>query len=149
MTDMTLAQNCERYLAFLENLTPESLDQLGDFVTSDIRFTDPFNTALGIEAYRRVLEDMFRRISTPHFQIRNKALSGRHCYLHWTFSGSAPFLGNKWEFTGMSLILFSDSGLVRSHEDYWDSGRSVFAALPILGPVVRLLSRRLSAAQVP
>lgn len=148
MTDAPTGDGCDGYLALLENLTPESLSRLGDFVTSDIRFSDPFNATIGIVAYRNVLEDMFRRVAAPKFRIDGKARSGRHLFLHWTFSGRAPLLG-KWEFSGMSLIQLTESGLVESHEDYWDSGRSVFGALPIIGPVIRLLSKRITAPARP
>jgi hypothetical protein len=42
----------DHYRQYLETLTPATLDFLGDYVTDDVRFRDPFNDVRGAAASR-------------------------------------------------------------------------------------------------
>ncbi|MFQ3623490.1 MAG: nuclear transport factor 2 family protein, partial [Acetobacteraceae bacterium] len=64
-------------------------------------------------------------------------------YLRWVFTigGAGPVR----RIEGVSEIRFAASGLVSAHLDHWDSGSQVYARLPVLGAVIRAVSRRLAA----
>jgi hypothetical protein len=43
---------------------------------------------------------------------------------------------------GMSHLRFDASGLVRLHQDYWDSTAGLFEHVPLLGAGIRAIKRR-------
>lgn len=145
MSRSPLEAGCEAYIAFFEQLSPVMLNRLPQLVTADIVFSDPFNDVRGIDACRLVFDDMFKRTRNPRFSVSHRAWSGNTCYLRWRFSASAPMLGESWQVDGVSAVTFTLEGKVSSHIDFWDSGRAVYARLPVIGALWRLIAKRLSA----
>jgi len=133
----------DRYVAFLESMTPADLDRLGAFCAPEVRFRDPFNVAVGVAAYRRVLEKMFADVGRPDFVVTDRAQAGDMLCLRWRFAARGPG-GSELRFEGMSDIRFDDAGRVLSHTDFWDAG-VVYEKVPLLGGLIRLVRRRLRA----
>jgi steroid delta-isomerase len=44
--------------------------------------------------------------------------------------------------------VFAPDGRVREHVDYWDPVEGLYDSLPVLGPALRLVRRRLAARNV-
>ncbi len=136
----------DAYVGFFETLTPERLDRLGDRVTPDVHFKDPFNDVTGIDAMRAIFEHMFETIEDPVFQVTHRAPSIENekvWFLRWRLTGRLPaVLGGDWVVTGMSEIHVAPDGRVSAHIDYWDAGQHFYERLPLIGAVIRLLRRR-------
>lgn len=132
------------YVAFFEGLTPASLDRLETLCTSDVRFRDPFNEVQGVAALRKVFEKMFEDVREPRFLVTDRAVSGQVCYLRWEFAFRPARGGAPRRILGMSEVHFDETGRVTAHLDHWDSGGQIYARLPLLGPVIRWVRRRLS-----
>ena len=49
---------------------------------------------------------------------------------------------------GATHLCFASDGRVASHRDYWDTGEELFARLPLVGVLMRLLRRRMAAPAV-
>lgn len=139
-----IAEAAERYVAFLETLTPAGLERLGEHCAPDVRFSDPFNEVVGLAGYRRVLEKMFDDVGQPDFVVTGRALAGVELYLRWRLAGRGPG-GRALRIEGMSEVRFDAAGRVVSHADFWDAG-SVYEKVPLLGALVRLVKRRLSVS---
>tara|TARA_R110001606_G_scaffold246213_1_gene394328 strand:- start:32 stop:451 length:420 start_codon:yes stop_codon:yes gene_type:complete len=132
----------ESYRAYLEALTPQSLEQLADYVAADVRFTDPFNDVRGADAMRRVLSHMFDTVGPVVFRVSHMASDGNTCLMRWTFSGKLR--GRAWTFEGMSTIRFNADGLVSEHADYWDGASALYEKLPVIGTMLAWIRRRLA-----
>ena len=134
------------YVAFFETLSPNSLQDLDDLCSADVRFRDPFNDVTGTERFRAVLAKMFRDVADPRFEVTDRATSGQTCYLRWvfTFRSGGPS-GRHQRIDGVSEIQFDVTGKVIAHLDYWDPGAHVYERIPLLGALVRIVRRRLSA----
>ena len=131
------------YAAFFEQLGPGDLDRLADWFTADARFQDPFNDVRGPAAIRRVFEHMFRTCQEPAFQVLEQEGSGSVVYLRWLFTFVAG--GRERCIEGVSRVQFTDHGRVSEHRDYWDPVAGIYRDLPLLGPVLRWVTGRLSA----
>lgn len=131
-----------RYIDFLENLTPESLEQLGDFVTGDIRFRDPFNDVRGADRMHAVFRHMFAAVGPVTLKVCQGASDGNVLYLQWVFS--AQLRGHPWSFDGTSVVTFASSGLVEEHIDYWDAATAFYERLPVIGWLLRRVRRRVA-----
>lgn len=138
-----------RYADVLESLTVESLPALVALTSPQICFSDPFHRIEGQERFRTVMRDMFTRLNGVCFcvhqvaPIANDAMRGG--FLYWTFTASSKRTGT-FSFDGTSRIELDAEGLVRVHEDYWDSA-ALYRHIPGLGTLFRWLQRK-AACQV-
>ncbi|MBL8673446.1 MAG: nuclear transport factor 2 family protein, partial [Rhodospirillales bacterium] len=140
---MTPTDALDRYAAFFETMTPASLDRLGEVFTPGATFRDPFNDVTGLPAIRRVFEHMYDGVERPTFRILHRAPGPEICYLKWAFSGVAR--GRSLDFIGIGEVRFDAAGFAVSHVDHWDAAGAIYGRVPVLGAILRLVRRRLSA----
>ena len=139
----------ERYCALFAGLRPEDLARFGDFFTEDARFKDPFNDVRGIAAVRAVFAHMYAVTEDPRFEILERALSGSTAFIWWRFRFAPRGRpGAERGIEGVSRVVFAPDGRVREHVDYWDPVEGLYDSLPVLGPALRLIRRRLAARDV-
>lgn len=127
---------------FWQDLTPDSIGGVRALCVPDIRFVDPFNDLVGVDQLERLLGHMFVILETPRFVVTDRAMGSQAGYLRWDFT--ARLRGWPITLTGMSEVGFGTCGRVALHRDHWDAGAQVYARLPVLGTLVRLVSRRLA-----
>lgn len=132
----------QNYRRFLETLTPETLERLGDFVSDDVRFADPFNDVRGVEAMSQVFRHMFDTVSEIRFSVHRIFGDSTVCMMEWRFEGRLQ--GTDWSFPGTSVIEFEEDGRVRSHVDYWDAGTNFYERLPVIGWLLGAIRRRIA-----
>jgi len=126
---------CQRYCRYLETLTPEVLDRLGEFVTEDVRFKDPFNDTRGVDDMARVFRHMFANVDDIRFTVNRAFSDSNRCLIAWRFEG---ILGNEpWTFDGTSVLRFAPDGRVQEHVDRWDAAQAFYERLPIIGWLLR------------
>jgi hypothetical protein len=127
-----------------EGVRPGTIEPLLALAAADIHFRDPFQEVRGREGLRRILRHMFERVPDPRFAVTDRAFGIEAGYLRWSFTWGAGVQAGRIE--GMSEIHLGPDGLVTAHYDHWDSGSQFYARLPVLGPVVRLIARRVAGA---
>ena len=135
------------YVSALEGLTPETLPGWRALCAPAMRFRDPFNDVAGIDAAEAVFRKMFEDISQIRFRVSDSAVSGRTAYLRWRFA--FRLRGRDWTIDGMSEVVFDEDGRVVAHIDHWDAASQFYETIPLLGSLIRLVKRRLSAAPRP
>ena len=131
----------EKYASFLENLTLEELCNLGNYVSKDVHFVDPFNDIDGVSSMREVFVDMFSKLGSIQFKIERIFEKEREAILVWHFS--SQLFGSPWEVPGVSFLRLDESGKVIEHLDYWDSGRLFLSKIPVLGTIITWLYNRI------
>lgn len=136
-----------RWARFFETLTPDSLDELEGLCRSDVRFADPFNDVQGVDALRRIFAHMFETSVDPRFTVFDTAIGDAAVYYRWRFAfrPRSRSTGPDWVIDGVSEVRFDEDGLVVSHIDHWDAASQVHARLPLVGRLMRWLSRRFTA----
>ena len=127
----------DAYVAFLERLTPERLDELDALVTPEVRFKDPFNDLRGAQAMKRALAMAFEH-GPPRFEVIDRARGEHAAYLLWRYTH-----GTGLALEGMSEIRQAPDGRIAEHIDHWDSGAQFYLRIPFLGWLVRLVRDRL------
>lgn len=142
---MTPEAAIDRLTAFYEQLTPASLSALPELYAPRARFKDPFNDVRGVASIQTVFQHMFHTLDAPRFVVQRRVQQGRECFLVWEFH----FRFKRSEVTqtvrGTSHLLLDRHGRVLLHRDYWDPAEELYAKLPLLGPLMRWLTRRLQA----
>lgn len=131
---------------YFETLTPQSLARLGDHYSEDAYFRDPFNEVRGIAEVRAIFERMFESLHDPRFVVVNRIAQGDQAMLEWDFHFRIRRYRPRepWVIHGTSHVRLAPDGRVRYHRDYWDAGAELYARLPVLGPVVRWVARRMA-----
>lgn len=137
----------DAYIAYFETLTPETTARLGEFVTPDVHFRDPFNDVRGAARFRAVLNHMFQTMEDSRFVVTDRAIGQAASYVRWNYTFRPRGRGGPaWEIVGMTEIAFGDAGRVTAHLDHWDAAGQIYERLPVLGSLMRLIRRRVAAA---
>ena len=132
--------------AYWEGLTQERVGGLDAVYAPDVHFRDPFNDVRGIEELRRIFGHMYETLEEPRFAITETILEGDRAVLVWDFD----FRIRAWKprvtqrIHGLSMVRFGADGRVTDHRDYWDAAGELYAKLPLVGPLVRYLARRMA-----
>ena len=132
-----------RLAAFYETLTPASLATLDRFYAADARFKDPFNEVSGTAAIRRIFAHMFATTEAPRFVVTERIEQGEQAMLGWAFH--FVLRGRALVVRGVTHLRFDADGRVVLHRDYWDAAEELYEKLPLIGGLMRVLRRRLSA----
>jgi len=136
------AEAAAEYVRFFETLNADRAADYADLAAPDVRFRDPFNDVTGPRAVIRILQGAFLRLDRPRFTVGAWAVDRQCLLLCWTMHWYARG-GEIRVLPGMSEIAFAGDGRVERHTDHWDSGQ-LYARAPLLGPVIRLIRRRLA-----
>ncbi|WP_029010396.1 nuclear transport factor 2 family protein [Azospirillum halopraeferens] len=131
------------WAAFFEGLSTDRLDDLDALTAPDVRFKDPFNDVRGRAAVRAVLEHTLASCRGLRFTVTHRAFAGDLAFLRWRFEATVPVVG-ALDVTGMSEVALAGDGRVAAHVDHWDAGEHLYLRLPLLGPPLRLIRRRLA-----
>lgn len=141
------AEAADRYIAFWRGLSTESLDRLPEFMTPDVHFSDPFNDLRGLASVKAAFTKIYAMIEDVDITVHDRAFgtgSSEHsvCYVRWTFA-FAVRSGKRLSIEGMSEIHLNADELVVEHIDHWDAAGQVYETLPLLGPLLRAIRRRI------
>lgn len=134
-----------RIVAFFEHLDPADAERIGEYYAPDASFRDPFNDVRGVAEIARVFRDMFEQLADCRFVITETIVDGNRAFLVWDFT----FRFRRWrpnavqKIRGVSHVRFAPDGKVAYHRDYWDAAEELYAKLPVIGPLMRFLQRRL------
>ena len=139
---MDQMESAQAYIKLFEDISQERLIGIGDFVSDEIHFKDPFNDFIGIKKFRRLLVKTLTEVNNPQLNVTHKLWSDGVLFLRWSFNGKVRLLGY-WNIEGMSEIRFDSEGLVNEHIDYWDASENFYSRLPFVGTVIRIIRGRL------
>lgn len=140
---VTLDPRTARVVTFFESISPASLGTLSSVYSEQARFKDPFNDVTGLPGIERVFAHMFETVQNPRFVVRHTMTQGEHAWLTWDFLIDRP--DGTLTVHGATQLTFAPDGRVSVHRDYWDTAEELYAKLPVLGALVRWLTRKLSA----
>lgn len=135
----------QRAAAFFESLSAATVADLGAIYAADAAFRDPFNDVRGLPAIQRVYAGMFEHLIEPRFTIVETIADERGAFLIWDMTYRIRKLQPERMRTihGTSHLRFDATGRIAYHRDYWDAAEELYATLPLIGPVMRYLKRKL------
>ena len=137
-------QDVIRLVNFFENLTPQSVVNMGSHYDARARFVDPFNDVQGLAAIEHIFQHMFVALVEPRFAVTTQVLQGQQCFLTWDFHFRFKRFQNTTPQTirGATHLVFSEAGLVTLHRDYWDAAQELYEKLPVVGGLMRWLKQK-------
>ena len=135
-----------RLKSYWETVSRERLADLGSVYAPEAYFRDPFNEVRGLGELARIFGHMYETLEEPRFTITETILEGDRAVLVWDFD----FRVKAWKpdvvqrIHGLSVVRFGADGRVTWHRDYWDAAGELYAKLPVVGPLMRFLARRMA-----
>jgi len=135
-----------RVRAFYEAFAAADVDRLDAVYAADAYFRDPFNEVRGLGELARIFAHMYDTLEEPRFTIAETILEGDRAVLIWDFD----FRVKAWKpdvvqrIHGLSVVRFGADGRVTWHRDYWDAAGELYAKLPLVGPLMRYLARKMA-----
>ncbi|MEM1143961.1 MAG: nuclear transport factor 2 family protein [Pseudomonadota bacterium] len=136
----------ERFNTFYQTLDTDSLQGLGQIYHPRVTFADPVAVHQGLPSLDAYFRKLLRGCEQCSFVINTQRFDDSEAFVNWTMSFSSPRLnrGETINVDGSSVLSIRD-GLVKHQSDYYDMGAMIYEQLPILGPVVRYIRRRMAA----
>ena len=133
----------DKLVVFFETLSPASVPDFGQFYTAGAYFKDPFNEVTELAEIQRIFGHMYVALDNPRFVITDRIVEGDQCFLTWDFLFAfKPFQkGITQTVRGSSHLKFAADGRVAYHRDYWDTAEELYQKVPVLGGLVRWLTR--------
>lgn len=143
---MSTNLHTQRVAQAFEGLSPTSLPSLLELYAPQATFKDPFNEVVGQVAIAGIFQHMFDTVDAPRFQVLQTIAQGEQAFLTWDFHFRRRPSGLPLRVHGCTHLRFDAAGRIVMHRDYWDAAEELYAKLPVLGPVMRWLQRRLRAS---
>ena len=135
-----------RVKGYFETLTPESVERMGEVYAPDATFRDPFNEVAGLPAIQAIFRHMYEPLVDPRFVILETIEEGDRLVLTWDMlfriRKYQPEVDRKIH--GLSLLRFGPDGRVAVHRDYWDAAGELYSQLPLVGPLMRFLAKKMA-----
>lgn len=142
--DLDPARALDRYIAILETLGPDTLDNLTEACHPDMVFRDPFNQVQGIQRFVAVMRKMFEDIRDVRFTARRRAAAEDYAMFTWVLLYRTREDGPDGRIEGATEVRFDADGRVLEHIDHWDAASQLYESLPVIGFVLRRIRRRLA-----
>jgi steroid Delta-isomerase len=134
-----------RIREYFESLTPAAVERMGEYYTGDAYFRDPFNEVTGLVEVQRIFRHMYVALDNPRFEILEVIAQDASAVLIWDMHYRIRKLQPRRDrkIHGLSVLKFAPDGRVNWHRDYWDAAGELYATLPVIGPVMRWLARKM------
>jgi hypothetical protein len=122
-----------------------NLDGIDRLYTQDVEFHDPVHSIHGRLALKNYLKTLYTDNPDIQFTYLDDLISENSATITWQmrFSHKRLNKGRAIDLKGVTLIRFTDR--IYFHEDYYDLGAMLYQHIPVIGFLIRLVNRRLSA----
>ena len=139
------SERAARVKGYFEGLTPEAVERMGEVYAADAYFRDPFNEVTGLPAIQKIFRHMYEPLVEPRFVILETIEEGDRLVLTWDMFFRIRKYKPEVErrIHGLSLLRFAPDGRIAWHRDYWDAAGELYAQLPLVGPLMRFLARKM------
>jgi limonene-1,2-epoxide hydrolase len=131
---------------YFETLSPEAVEAMAEVYAPYVFFKDPFNEVRRVEDVQEIFRRMYANLLEPRFRVVNRIDGDGQAMLEWDFEFRIRRYrpDRLWTVHGVSHLRFAPDGRIAYHRDFWDTGEELYAKLPVVGALVRLLRRRMA-----
>ena len=136
----------QQFLTLYTDLSDYSAGQLAKVYSDDVEFIDPVTTHQGLTAVEAYFERLLLNCQSCVFEIQSASIQGGAGHVSWIMRFQHRRLknGKSIAVEGFSLLNFHN-GKVNRQQDYYDMGAMIYEHVPMVGPIVSALRRRLAA----
>ena len=124
---------------------------IDEVYSKDLLFEDCFHRIEGSEQFKQYCQEMYANVINSEFEFHQQWVGTEDAMVNWTLNYSHRFLkrGKSIKVEGATMIRFQgelahngDLCIVH-HRDYVDGGSMLYEHLPLFGPVIKQLKKRM------
>jgi steroid Delta-isomerase len=129
---------------FFEHISLADCARMEAIYTADAAFKDPFNDVQGSEKIAAIFAEMFTTLHDPRFRVLSTVEQGEIAFITWDFTFRIKSYKPDTQQTihGASQLRFAADGRIANHRDYWDAADELYAKLPLVGALMRVLKKK-------
>jgi steroid delta-isomerase len=146
MTDASAVRAAAlRAREFFEKIAPGDVARIDTMYAHGAYFRDPFNEVAGTTAIAGIYARMFEHLADVRLTVLETITDASGAMLTWDMT----YRVRRWRpqemqrIHGATHLRFAADGRIAYHRDYWDAAGELYAKLPLIGPVMRYLRKRL------
>jgi ketosteroid isomerase-like protein len=134
-----------QFVDIYSRLSTDNIALIGELYTDDVEFCDASTSLKGIEQLQTYFYDLYTHVTSCTFEITETFYQADSAAVYWTMTMAHKRLnkGQPVKVDGHSLIRGSGNR-VYFHKDYLDLGAMVYEHLPVLGPFIKAIKKRMS-----
>ena len=117
-----------------------SREEWESFYNKQVKFKDPTQEKIGINAYVNAQERLIKRCDDIFLESHSIAIEQNIAFVEWTMG--LKIKGIEFLYEGTSRLIFDEQGKVKEHRDYFDFCSGTFGNIPIIGAFFRWLYSR-------
>jgi hypothetical protein len=137
----------QQFSAKFAQLNARNLDRLGELYAENVHFTDPLHEICGLAELHGYFAELYANLIVLDFAFFafDEVREGEG-YLRWIMSFRHPRLnqGQLISLEGCTMLRWNAAGKVVRHRDYFDAGALLYQHVPVVGPMIRWLHRRIA-----
>ena len=126
--------------SIFNGLNKDTMHLVDEFYDPNVEFQDPVGKIRGAAGIRKYYENMYKNVSSIHFDFTKEVISGDTHVIFWTMHLTAKGLngGEPIAVDGNSHIIFGgNENKVVFHRDYFDMGEFIYERIPVLGYIIK------------
>ncbi|AEE24004.1 MAG: nuclear transport factor 2 family protein [Paraglaciecola chathamensis] len=134
------------FVNFYKKLDTQSLAELSNLYSEDIKFVDPVTQHNGLAAVHQYFEQLLENVNECRFDISQVKDNTPDVVVNWVMHFCHPKLkgGKQISVEGISQLIITD-GKVSYQRDYYDLGSMLYEHIPLMGSVIQFLKKRLAS----
>jgi len=121
----------DQFTDFLENLSHERLDEMGELYAEELDFRDPMNEARTLEHLKRIEADLFKQLKEVRFTVGSAQQDGEWAFVRWRMNYRFRWWAREIE--GVSHLHYNAEGKIDQQHDFWDASFPIYGEFPPLG----------------
>lgn len=146
-TESKLSPVTEGVMKFYQTFTLESLKNLADIYSEQIKFIDPVHETNGLDDLHHYFKATMTNVAECEFNFSDVVEQSDIVYLSWQMRFQHPKLSHGQDIfvDGVSRLHIA-AGRVVEQQDFYDMGAMIYQQVPVLGAVVKSIKKRMASS---
>jgi steroid delta-isomerase len=133
-----------RFREFYDTFSPAWLDRLEELYAPGFHLEDPFHTFDGdFVAMRAYFNKVLTKLADSKFFSEDDATGTDGTYVRWRWEWKLRGKDPLRIVPGVTHLRFDRDGKITHHRDHFDAADGFYAALPVVGTLLRQIKKRL------
>jgi len=117
-----------------------SKNEWKNFYEDNVLFIDPTQEQAGLDRYVQAQEKLIKRCDDIYLKTHKILISESVGFIEWEMG--LKILNKEFIYPGITRLIFSESGKIKEHRDYFDFCGPTFGPIPILGSFIRWVYKK-------
>ncbi|MCE7066972.1 nuclear transport factor 2 family protein [Dyadobacter sp. CY326] len=131
----------DKFKMHFNRLPDENAALLEEIYESDAHFQDPIRTLKGIVEIHTYLQKFNANVRRGGYKFTQQSIRNDRAYLSWELDLEYKIPQKRIAVSGITVLLIGEK--VISQRNYYDAGAFFYEHLPLIGPFIRYIKRKL------